>query len=215
MKKKALALILAVALLAVAVIGGTLAYLTDTEQEENTFTVGTVDIELYESTLHRDNDNATDEEIIEDAASYQAYLEEAGKNMVPGRWVRKAPYVKNTGKNAAFVRIIVTQSETLWNTTSMMEYTTAQQKGAIVASGPVSNGDGTCTMTYTYTEALQPGEMTYYAPIWQIQIPSGLDSDDLKNWAAAEIVTVTAEAIQAEGFDGYEAAFAAFDAQNP
>ena len=48
MKKKILALCLVVALAATAVIGGTLAYFTDTESKTNTFTVGNVDIELKE-----------------------------------------------------------------------------------------------------------------------------------------------------------------------
>lgn len=50
MKKKILAACLVVCLLATAVIGTTLAYFTDSTQEEvNTFTVGKVDITLAES----------------------------------------------------------------------------------------------------------------------------------------------------------------------
>lgn len=213
MKKKALALVLAIVLLTVAIVGGTLAYLTDTEKAENTFTVGNVDIKLYESTLHRQVDNADDDAIKADAEDYADYLAEQGKNMVPGRWVRKAPYVENIGKNAAYVRIVVTQSDAMWQTTSMMEYTTAQQKGAITASQGVQNDDGTWTVTYTYTEPLEAGAMTYYAPIWQFQIPAELDNEDLADWNPSENVTVTAEAIQAEGFTSAEEAFAAFDAQ--
>ena len=49
MKKKILAISLVVAMLAVAVIGGTLAYFTDTTAEQqNTFKVGGVDIDLTE-----------------------------------------------------------------------------------------------------------------------------------------------------------------------
>lgn len=49
MKKKILALCLVVALAATAVIGGTLAYFTDTDEETNTFTIGNVDIDLQET----------------------------------------------------------------------------------------------------------------------------------------------------------------------
>lgn len=49
MKKKIVALCLCVALLAVAVIGGTLAYFTDTATATNTFTSGKVDITLSET----------------------------------------------------------------------------------------------------------------------------------------------------------------------
>lgn len=55
MKKKITALCLCVALLAVAVVGASLAYFTDTKSEKNTFTVGNVKIELLESQYHRVN----------------------------------------------------------------------------------------------------------------------------------------------------------------
>lgn len=64
MKKKIVALCLVVCLAATAVIGGTLAYFTDTKTAENTFTVGNVKIELLESQYHRVNagkGNATGE----------------------------------------------------------------------------------------------------------------------------------------------------------
>lgn len=48
MKKKLLAMCLVVALAATAIIGGTLAYFTDTDKEVNTFTVGGVKIDLIE-----------------------------------------------------------------------------------------------------------------------------------------------------------------------
>lgn len=55
MKKKILAMSLCVVMLAIAIVGGTLAYFTDTDQETNTFTVGNVKIDLLESQYHRVN----------------------------------------------------------------------------------------------------------------------------------------------------------------
>ena len=55
MKKKIIALCLVVALAATAIVGGTLAYFTDTASAQNTFTVGNVKIQLLESSLHREN----------------------------------------------------------------------------------------------------------------------------------------------------------------
>ena len=133
MKKKITALCLCVALLAVAVVGASLAYFTDTKTATNTFTVGNVKIDLIESRFHREgNDNSgdtsipdptqtasgmqyvtdghkafTDDEIKADAANYSAYIGERGKNMVPGRNFAKCPYVVNTGANDAYVRIRV------------------------------------------------------------------------------------------------------------
>lgn len=133
MKKKIVVLCLVVCLAAVAVIGGTLAYFTDKAEVTNTFTVGNVNIQLIESTYHREgNDNSgdtsipdpqnpasgmkyvtdghkafTDDEIKANADKYQEYLAERGENMVPGVAAAKCPYVINTGLNDAYIRIRV------------------------------------------------------------------------------------------------------------
>ncbi len=133
MKKKVTALCLCVALLAVAVVGASLAYFTDTKSATNTFTVGNVKIDLIESRFHRTGSDGsgdtslpdpttkasgmeyvpdnwtifTNDEIKADAANYSAYIGERGKNMVPGRNFAKCPYVVNTGANDAYVRIRV------------------------------------------------------------------------------------------------------------
>ena len=136
MKKKITALCLCVALLAVAVVGASLAYFTDTKSATNTFTVGNVKIDLIESRFHREgNDNSgdtsipdpthkvvaddgmkyvttghtmfTNDEIKADAAQYSDYIGKHGSNMVPGRNFAKCPYVINTGANDAYIRIRV------------------------------------------------------------------------------------------------------------
>ncbi len=133
-KKTILVAAIAVMLVAALVVGGTLAYFTDkSEVKDNTFTVGNVSIKLIESTYHREgNDNSgdtsipdptqtasgmkyvadgheafTDEEIQENAEKYADYIGTKGVDMVPGRGVAKCPYVINTGKNAAYIRIRV------------------------------------------------------------------------------------------------------------
>lgn len=134
MKKKLTAIFLCVALAAIAIVGASLAYFTDTKSATNTFTVGNVKIDLIESRFHRQgNDNSgdtsipdptgtasgmkylkdgakafTDAEIKADAETYQNdYLAVKGQNMVPGRGVAKCPYVVNTGANDAYIRIRV------------------------------------------------------------------------------------------------------------
>ena len=137
MKKKITAIFLCVALAAIAIVGASLAYFTDTKSATNTFTVGNVSIDLIESKFHREgNDNSgdtsipdpthkvtaddnmnyvttghtmfTDDEIKADAETYMdSYLAVKGENMVPGRGVAKCPYVVNTGANDAYIRIRV------------------------------------------------------------------------------------------------------------
>ena len=219
MKKKIAALALVVVLLVAAVVGGTLAYFTDTDSATNTFTVGNVSIQLLESALHRDNDAATDEAIIADAADYEAYLAEAGKDMVPGRWVKKAPYIYNDGKNDAYVRIKATFPVALMDAADIMLYTTAFNEGAIEMDEGVNSADGKfVTYTFTYLEPVEAGKVTYYAPFWQFKLGDNKDQDDasvnaLQTDAALNSIVCVAEAIQAETFASADAAFAAFDAQ--
>ena len=54
-KKKILVLALTIAMAAILAVGGSLAYLTDTQSVKNTFTVGNVKIQLLESQYHRVN----------------------------------------------------------------------------------------------------------------------------------------------------------------
>ena len=135
MKKKILAVCLCVALVAVAVVGATLAYFTDTKAKTNTFTVGNVKIDLLESSLHRENAGVANgktstSELWSDVAKegsgntskYKAgdtfYTDtqiEANAaeytcenvQLIPGRSYHKMPYVKNTGANDAYIRIRV------------------------------------------------------------------------------------------------------------
>lgn len=86
MNKKVVTTGVAVALAATAVVGGTLAYFTDTDQKDNVFTVGNVDITLTEPNW--------DEEETED--------------VYPGESLAKDPTVTNDGANPCFVRIKVT-----------------------------------------------------------------------------------------------------------
>ena len=55
MKKKLTLVVTCIVLVAAMVIGGTLAYFTDTKDATNTFTVGNVKIDLLESQYHRVN----------------------------------------------------------------------------------------------------------------------------------------------------------------
>lgn len=59
MKKKVLAISAVLAVAAIVLSAGTLAYFTDTKTVTNTFTIGNVKIELLESKLHRVNAGVT------------------------------------------------------------------------------------------------------------------------------------------------------------
>ena len=135
MKKKLTAIFLCVALVAIAIVGASLAYFTDTKTAKNTFTVGNVKIELLESSLHRENagvpnDTTSDSELWSNvpmegqpkekytAGAGAAYSDDQIKanaaqykcenvKLNPGQSYHKMPYVVNTGANDAYIRIRV------------------------------------------------------------------------------------------------------------
>ena len=134
-KKRFVAILLCMTLVALAAIGATFAYLTSTDSVTNTFTVGNVKIDLIESSLHRENagvaNGATstselwsDVEMLGtgNTSKYKAgdtfYTDaqiEANAaeykcenvKLLPGESYHKMPYVKNTGSEDAYIRIRV------------------------------------------------------------------------------------------------------------
>ena len=135
MKKKLTAIFLCIALVAIAIVGASMAYFTDTKEATNTFTVGNVKIKLLESSLHRENagianGQTSTSELWSDVekkgsgntSKYKAgdtfytdeQIEENAETykceniqLIPGRSYHKMPYVKNVGNNDAYIRIRV------------------------------------------------------------------------------------------------------------
>lgn len=121
MKKKTLALVLALTLLVAGVVGGTLAWLTDrTAEVKNTFTVGDINIALTETT--RDY------------------------KMVPGNKLDKNPTVTvKANSEACWLFVKVTESENLKDfiTYAIAEGWTELQDGVYYREVPASNADQT------------------------------------------------------------------------
>ena len=126
MKKKIITLCLVIALLSVAVIGGTLAYFTDVDQATNEFTVGGVTIDLWEEVDHRDAvGNEKDDDIDNEVRTneegeevpyftlghgndtYQEYKYEA---VMPGDKLTKVVTVENTDTEAAYIALAIQQN---------------------------------------------------------------------------------------------------------
>ena len=111
-RKKILALTMVTALAATAVVGGTLAYFTDTEVATNEFTLGNVVIDLVEE--QRNNDGTGLEEFKNDkvllpiVGSAQGEKENVGGYNLPTaeNWVDKIVTVDNEGSQPAYVRVL-------------------------------------------------------------------------------------------------------------
>ena len=250
MKKKLTAIFLCVALAAIAIVGASLAYFTDTKSATNTFTVGNVKIDLLESSLHRENAGIangttstselwsdvdkegsgntskykagdtfyTDEQIEANAETYKC----ENIQLIPGRSYHKMPYVKNVGKNDAYIRIrvmIPADLDTAILNSSIYTQTALDKKEFTMAydnSGTVDR-DGVKYNVYTFTrlDPLAPEEMTYWNVWGIIKMDTDVTSEEAEQLLAKYSngvfpVLVEADAIQAEGFANATAAWAAF-----
>ena len=235
MKKKIIALAITAAMLAVAAIGMTVAYLTSTDQKVNTFTVGNVDITLNETF-------------------------DPGSKLVPGKDIQKIVNVTNN-KEAAYVRLhIAFPADTFYygETDGVQEYNNLvhfNQRYASLVEGqwnwcktaagvggehPGYPGNGTNYNTYTtniegkeyrvfvvtYMTVLGTGDRTQTDAMYNVYLDKYADSKDgaiytapVVDYRTAEMtadlsnykIYIIAEGVQAEGFsDAYAALNTAF-----
>ena len=112
MKKKLTAIFLCVALAAIAIVGASLAYFTDTKSATNTFVVGNVKIELIEQQRVADkegNKTTTLENFEQNKKLYPIVGSAQGEKDALGmptakNYVDKMVTIKNTGSEKAYIR---------------------------------------------------------------------------------------------------------------
>lgn len=215
MKKKIVALCLCVALAVVAIGGATLAYFTDTKTANNTFTMGNVQIKLDETNIN-DPDG--------DRVTSNAY------NVYPGAVVTKDPIVHNTGKNGAYIRATVNVSNWMnlvgeYYPNFKITFGNEGYEAALnllvgelgegwsivgVQRGDVFTiGQFDAKFILKYDGVLAAGADTT-AMFQTVTIPTGITNASASSFTGVKVV---AQAIQADGFDSWEAAFNAFDGQ--
>lgn len=112
-KKKILSLCLVVCLAATAIVGGTLAYFTDVDQNTNEFAIGNVKIDLYEDVKQTDGADKTylDSKNLGKGDDTNPNVEY--ENIQPGHVMTKVAHVENTGKNDAYVALVIKQENYL------------------------------------------------------------------------------------------------------
>lgn len=214
-KKRFVAILLCVTLVALAAIGATFAYLTDTKTVDNTFTMGNVAIKLDETNVN----DPTGDRVTSNA--YSVY---------PGAVVTKDPIVHNTGKNAAYIRATVNVSN--WMNLCAAYYPEfgiaypheGYEKSLELLVGTLGEGWSVVgvtagdTMTLgqfdakfilKYEGTLAAGADTT-AMFQTVTIPAGIDNANTDSFKEVKVV---AQAIQTDGFDTWEAAFTAYDAK--
>ena len=107
MKKKLFTMAMAVALIAVSIVGMSLAYFTDKDEATNTFTSGGVAIDLIEQQVNEAGtaleDFEQDQTLMPIVGSAQGEKDQFGQP-VAKNYVDKMVTVENTGKSDAYVR---------------------------------------------------------------------------------------------------------------
>lgn len=230
MKKKIIALCLSAIIVVTAIAGASLAYLTDRDSAENVFTFGNVEIELNET--FEDNELIPGKKLVKEATitntgkndawvwvtvAIPAALDnaDASKNVlhmnIPGR------YWDDYRENSAYWADDQTEAVALEETWNVDAYVTKN----VEIDGVLYN-----VYTHLYNGALAP-EATTNTCLTGVYLDAHVDIDPDGNlflvengtataidWNLAEdgnpSVYVSAYAIQKEGFESVEAAYAAY-----
>ena len=215
MKKRFIAILLCVTLVALAAIGATFAYLTSTATVNNTFTMGNVKITLDETDIENPNG---------------ARVTKNNYSVYPGAVVTKDPIVHNVGKNAAYIRATVNVSN--WMNLCAAYYPDFKEtfpndgyKAAlnllvgelgegwsvvgVEAGDTFTIGQFDAKFILKYDGKLASGADTT-AMFQTVTIPTGIDNANTESFSGVKVV---AQATQADGFDTWEDAFAAYDAK--
>lgn len=107
MKKKLTLVVTSVLLVAALVIGGTLAYFTDTDYADNTFTAGNVKIQLIEQQRSADKEKlepfTNGHVLMPIVGSAQGEKDKFGQP-VAANYIDKIVTIKNTGASNAWIR---------------------------------------------------------------------------------------------------------------
>lgn len=216
--KKALLLTLCAVLLVAATVVGTMAYLTDSENAVNTFTVGKVYIDLDETDV--DNTRTTGESgkpIEEGRDRGNAY------HLLPGHTYVKDPTVTVLeDSEKAYVRMLVTvtynaNADAVFAKYGVNNWLNIDETNWNSNGNPVTTKDtdkGTITRTYEfrYKEIVAKNETAdtkLPALFTQITVPDDVTNAEIAHLAGMQI-DIVAHAIQADGFDNADDAWANF-----
>lgn len=218
--KKAMLMTLCAIILVVATVFGTMAYLTSTDEVENTFTVGNVKITLDEAKVDTDGSPVTG----------AARVKENSYKLMPGHTYTKDPTIHvDAASEDCFIRAKVTLTNAKEWIAIATKYADNKVENIIkgtddniwwVSQPAVDETANTVTYTFVYKNESHTDELG--KRIWtstdskdlvlfnEIAIPGDLTNDELAAVGSSKI-TVVAEAIQADGFANADAAWAAFE----
>ena len=185
--KKVLLMCTAYVLVAALAIGGTIAYLQDSDSDVNVMTLGNVSIEQIEQQKN-------------EAGELEPF--EQAKELYPGTEISKIVTVKNTGKSDAYFRTLVAfediESDTFEMGFPISENGYRWSWGAPEATIVV---DGVTYQVYeaVYSKVLIAGE-TSPASLTKVEFGSSCTNEDMEALGGTYEILVLSQAVQAAGF---------------
>lgn len=245
-KTKALLMSLCAVLLVAASVLGTMAYLTDSKDVKNTFTVGNVAIKLDEAKV---DENGT--QVVDKDGNPVARVTRNAYKLLPGHTYVKDPTVTVLKPSvASYVRMKVTFNKAsaliamctdpefaedgptgvenaypLIRMVNFVEANAAKWDG-IIPDNMVDTEEMLADAKYFAYDA-EADTLTYYfyytetvaAPAADVKLATLFDSITVPQWATNDQlkalegfeINVVAEAIQADGFESADAAWAKFE----
>ena len=210
--KKTLTVLLALVLVIAMSVAGTMAYLTSEDSVTNTFTVGNVQIKLDEAKANPDGSLVANADRVK-ANSYK---------LIPGHEYNKDPMVTVLkGSESSYIKMTVTFTKAN-ELDAIFKPTGADLTSIFVGYDPanwifqnVTEDASANTRTYEfwYKEAVGAltADVALDALFDSITVPGTITKEQLATIEGLTI-TVNAYAIQADGFDDEDAAWAAFSA---
>lgn len=231
MKKKILVAGLVVAMIAIMVVGGTLAWFTDEDEATNVFTIGSIEIVQHEQqhVIDANGDKTPDLEAFENDKVLLPIVNTADP-AADDNYQDKIVTVENVGKNDAYVQTYVAVPAALDVGLLILDDTNATANGWVksyVAQAQIG-GLTYNVYKYVYTGTLAPA-VTTGALLEGVYVHQATDlevydnADGTQNayfvWNGTEIrdidvaqntvdVLVATQAIQADGFDSQDDALA-------
>lgn len=166
MNKRALTLTLCGAMLATVAVSSTLAYFTDVDQNTNEFAIGNVKIDLYEDIKQTDGNYENSRVYLD--------LKDLGKgsdtnpdvkyeNIQPGHVMTKVAHVENTGKNDAYVALVI-KNEGYYNFNQNVDeyYENLEDYGVAAMQGIIDDVFPGWNLLYDKTKVEEPNAKVRY-----------------------------------------------------
>ena len=211
-KKKALLMVLCAVMLVLVSVMGTMAYLTSHDTVTNTFTVGNVKITLDEAKV-----DANGTAITGDAAER---VKANSYKLLPGHTYNKDPMVTVLkGSESSYIKMTVTFTKAAEldaifapngvDMTSIFNGYNSTNWIAKDVTKDTENDTRTYEFWYKETVAAPNGDVALDALFDSITVPGTINNTQLATIEGMTI-TINAYAIQADGFDTPEAAWAAY-----